>query len=79
MFNTELTPFTIYVRMKLVSNNIVKMHVFKMCNSAIVERIVRGNSLVTNNWQILFLTLARWTVDTLDPALSVLVVHKRVT
>ena len=61
-----MTPFTIYVRMKLVSNNIVKMHVFKMCNTAIVERIVRGNSLVTNNWQILFLTLARWTVDTPD-------------
>ena len=79
MFNTELTPFTIYVRMKLVSNNIVKMHVFKMCNSAIVERIVRGNSLVTNNWQILFLTLARWTVDTLVTALSALVVHTRVT
>ena len=74
MFNrSELTPFTIYVRMKLVSNNIVKMHVFKMCNTAIVERIVRGNSLVTNNWQISFLTLARWTVDTLDPVLSVLV------
>ena len=65
--------------MKLVSNNIVKMHVFKMCNSAIVERIVRGNSLVTNNWQILFLTLARWTVDTLVTALSALVVHTRVT
>ena len=61
-----MTPFTIYVRMKLVSNNIVKMHVFKMCNTAIEERIVRGNSLVTNNWQILFLTLARWTVDTPD-------------
>ena len=74
MFNrSELTPFTIYVRMKLVSNNIVRMHVFKMCNTAIVERIVRVNSLVTNNWQILFLTLARWTVDTLDPVLSVLV------
>ena len=52
--------------MKLVSNNIVKMHVFKMCNTAIAERIVRGNSLVTDNWHILFLTLARWTVDTPD-------------